>query len=362
MRPFFASFSSPYRFWNDPLDKIFTWLFVAGVVSTAYGYGKHFVIIVATLAMLLKLRAPNKKFPTAEKVSEGVDLSDKVVMITGTTSGIGVETARVMALRGAHVFMVSRNVNRLIKVKTCIETNVPGAKIDCIWCDLSDQDSVRKCAKEFLNMKLPLNSLICNAGIMALQKREETAQHLERQIGVNFIGHYLLLKLLTEKLIESSPARVVILSSSAHRFYTGDVLKHDKLETVPYEPWRAYGNSKMMNIMLARHFNWKYSGRGITAVCCNPGGIMTGLQKHVESWTLFKWMTIRTFFFKNIAQGAATTVYCATHPHVVNHGGKYFNNCKVSKLITKVIPSMADCVALCNAAEALILEKISRQC
>jgi len=355
MRPIFAASNSPYRFGQDPLDRIFTVLATAGVVSTVNGYGKHFVIILGTLSILLKLKAPNKKFPTAEKVSEGVDLSGKVVMVTGTTSGLGVETARVMALRGAHVFMVSRNVNRLIEVKTSIERNVPGAKIDCIWCDLSDQNSIRKCAKEFLDMKLPLNIFICNAGIMALQARRETAQHLERQVGVNFIGHYLLLKLLTEKLIESAPARVVILSSSAHRFYDGKVLKHKKLETVPYEAWRAYGNSKMMNIMLAQHYNEKYSSRGITTVCCNPGGIMTGLQEHVESWVLLKWMLVRTFFFKSIAQGAATTVYCATHPDILNHGGKYFNDCKVSKLIPKVVPTMADCAVLCNAAEALIL-------
>jgi len=355
MRPFFAAWNSPYRFWQDPLDRIFTCLFIAGAVSTAYGYGKHFAITIGSLAILLKIWGPNKNFPTAEKISEGIDLSGKVVMVTGTTSGIGVETARVMALRGAHVFMVSRNVNRLIEVKSSIEMNVPGAKIDCIWCDLSDQNSVRKCAKTFLDMKLPLNIFICNAGIMALQEREETAQQLERQVGVNFIGHYLLLKLLTEKLIESAPARVVILSSSAHRFYNGKVLKNKRLETVPYEAWRAYGNSKMMNIMLAQHYHEKYFGRGITSVSCNPGGIMTGLQDHVESWTMFKWMIVKTFFFKNIAQGAATTVYCATHPDILNHGGKYFNNCKVSKPTPKVIPSTADCATLCNTAEALIL-------
>jgi len=354
MPRFFPAWISPYRFWNDPLDKIVTGVFAAGVVSTVYGYGKHFVITVGALAILLKLNAPNKRFPTAEKVSEKADLTGKVVMITGTTSGIGVETARVLALRGAHVFMVSRNVNRLIKVKTSIQKKLPLANIDCIWCDLNDQVSVRKCAEEFLDLKLPLHIFIANAGIMALQEREETSQHLEKQMGVNFIGHYLLLKLLTEKLIESAPARVIILSSTANRFYNPDVLKYDKLETVPYEAWQAYGNSKMMDYMLARYYHEKYSGSGITSVSCNPGGIMTGLQGNIESWIRFKWFLVRSFFFKTIPQGAATTVYCATHPDIVNHGGEFFNNCKLGKLGGKVTPSSADCALLCKRADALI--------
>merc|ERR1719397_2506188 len=106
-------------------------------------------------------------------------------MITGPTSGIGTETARVMALRGARVFLVSRNVTKLIRTKTSLERKVPGAKFDCIQCDLNDQVSVRNCAEEFIKMKLPLHIFIGNAGLMAIQKREETKQGLERQVGVN---------------------------------------------------------------------------------------------------------------------------------------------------------------------------------
>jgi len=355
MPPFFPANNSPYRFWTDPLDRIFTGLFATGVVSMALGYGMYFVIFVATAATLFKLNAPNKKFKTAEKVSEGFDLSGKVVMITGPTSGIGTETARVMALRGAHVILVSRNVNKLVKTKMSLERKVPGAKFDCIQCDLNDQVSVRKCSQEFINMKLPLHIFIGNAGLMALQKRQETAQGLERQVGVNHVGHYLLLKLLTGTLLESAPARVVMLTSAAHRFFNPKVLEHEKLETVPYEAWQAYGNAKMMNSMVVRYYNQKFSSSGITAVCCHPGGIMTGLQGNVERWISLKWLLVKPFFFKSIEQGAATTVYCATHPDVLNHGGKYFDNCKVAKLGSRVIPDMAACTALCNATEALIL-------
>jgi len=355
MAPFFPASNSPYRFWNDPLDKFFTALFSAGVVSAVLGYGLHFFIIVVTIAVFFKLNAPNKKFKTAEEVSEGVDLTDKVVMVTGPTSGIGKETARIMALRGAHVILVSRNVNKLQKTKTSLERKVPGAKIDWIQCDLNNQVSVRKCAKEFLKMKLPLHIFIGNAGLMALQKRQETVQGLERQVGVNHVGHYLLLKLLTARLIESAPARVVMLTSAAHKFFSSKVLKHERLETVPYEAWRAYGNSKMMNSMVARYWNEKYFESGITAVCCSPGGIMTGLQVNVERWISFKWLLVRSFFFKSIEQGAATTVYCATHPDILNHGGKHFDNCKVARIKSRVIPSMAACTALCNTTEALIL-------
>lgn len=355
MPPFFPASNSPYRFWKDPLDRIIIALFTAGICSTALGYGIHFVIIVLTIAMFFKLNAPNRKFKTAEEVSEGVDLSGKVVMVTGPTSGIGTETARVLAFRGAHVILVSRNVNKLIKTKTQLEKKVPGAKFDLIQCDLNDQASIRKCAEEFIKMKLPLHIFIGNAGIMCLHERQETMQGLERQVGVNHVGHYLLLKLLTEKLIESAPARVVMLTSSAHKFFSPKVLKHERLETVPYESWRAYGNSKMMNSMVARYYNETFSGSGITAVCCSPGGIMTGLQINVESWIRFKWLLVRTFFFKSIEQGAATTIYCATHPDVLNHGGEHFDNCKVVKLNSRVIPDIAACTALRNTTETLIL-------
>lgn len=355
MPPLFPASNSPYRFWKDPLDKFLIALFTTGIVSTALGYWIHFLIIVATIAVVLKLNAPNKKFKTAEEVSDGVDLSDKVVMVTGPTSGIGTETARILALRGARVILVSRNVNKLIKTKMQLTKRVPGAEFYFIQCDLNDQVSIRKCAMDFLKMKLPLHIFIGNAGLMALQERQETMQGLERQVGVNHVGHYLLLKLLTEKLIESAPARVVMLSSAAHKFFSSQVLRHERLETVPYEAWRAYGNSKMMNSMVARYYNEKFSGSGITAVCCSPGGIMTGLQVNVESWIRFKWFLVRSFLFKSIEQGAATTVYCATHLDVLNHGGEYFENCKVAKLKSRVIPDIAACTALCNTTETLIV-------
>lgn len=355
MPPFFPASHSPYRFWRDPLDKVITVLFTAAVTATVLGWGLYFAIIILTLAFVFKLNAPNRKFKTAQKVSEGVDLSGKVVMITGPTSGIGTETARVMALRGAHVILVSRSVNKLVNTKNSLERKVPGAKFTCIKCDLNDQNSVRECAKEFLSMKIPLHIFIANAGLMAIQERKETEQGLERQVGVNHVGHYLLLLLLTDRLIESRPARVIMLSSSAHVFWHPRVLQHKMLETVPYEAWRAYGNSKMMNSMVARHYNRQYDNSGITAVCCNPGGIMTGLQTSVELWVRFKWMLVRPFFFKTIEQGAATTVFCATNAEVVDHGGEYFDNCKVKKLTSRVVPDLAACNALCKATEALVL-------
>jgi len=355
MHPFFPASNSPYGFWKDPLDKYLVAFFTIGIVSTALGYGMHFVIIVVTIAVVLKHNAPNKKFKTAEEVSDGVDLSDKVVMVTGPTSGIGKETARIMALRGARVILVSRNVNKLIKTKTQLEKKVPGAKFDFIQCDLNDQVSVRKCANDFLKMKLPLHIFIGNAGLMGLRNFQETMQGLERQVGVNHVGHYLLLKLLTERLIESAPARVVLLTSSAYKFFSPKVLKHERLETVPYEAWRAYGNSKMMNSMVVRYYNEKFSCSGITAVCCSPGAIMTGLQVNVESWIWFKWLLARPFLFKSIEQGAATTVYCATNLDVMNHGGEHFENCKVVKMKSRVLPDIAACTALCNTTETLIL-------
>eukprot|EP00746_Dinoflagellata_sp_MGD_P149997 gnl/MRDRNA2_/MRDRNA2_81956_c0_seq1.p1 gnl/MRDRNA2_/MRDRNA2_81956_c0~~gnl/MRDRNA2_/MRDRNA2_81956_c0_seq1.p1 ORF type:complete len:378 (-),score=74.34 gnl/MRDRNA2_/MRDRNA2_81956_c0_seq1:19-1152(-) len=337
---------------KDPLDKLMVVLLVlclAAIFASAKGYFLEAWGTLAVLFGILYVIAPRRKFPSAESVCEGIDLNGKVVMVTGPTSGIGVETARVCALRGAHVLMAARSMNKLEETKRYIEKDLAQkhgmkANLTCVECDLNDLESVQKCVESFKAMNLPLHMLINNAGIMALPEREATAQGLEKQVGVCHVAHFLLtrslLPYLQKSSTPSSPSRVVCLSSMAHIMADEDFLDQVRLETTPYDQWAAYGNAKVCNLLHAQELHRRYLKHGVAAFSLHPGGIHTGLQDHVDWWTMLKWRIVTPLFFKSIAQGAATSIHCATKPGLEEHGGKYFENCKPTNAVAKVEAKM----------------------
>lgn len=174
-----------------------------------------------------------------------------VALVTGATSGIGTETVRVLALRGAHVYLAGRSASKLASTKASLLADLPaGTKLSTIVCDLMDLTSVAATAAEFLKSEKSLDLLILNAGIMAVPTRTATVQGLEAQVGVCHVAHTLLTQQLLPALkAASTPPRVVVLSSSAH---TGHELPaclttSSRFETEPYDPWTAYGNAKAAN-------------------------------------------------------------------------------------------------------------------
>lgn len=341
---------------KDPLDTVMAVLVILVLIATfasLNGYALPAWGILLVLFAILYAVAPRRKFPTAEAASAGIDLSGKVVMVTGPTSGIGVETARVCALRGAHVLMAARSMKKLEETKKYIEEDLAQkhgmkAKLTLLECDLDDLESVRKCLVTFKALSLPLHILINNAGIMALPEREATAQGLEKQVGVCHVAHFLLtrglLPYLEKSSTSSSPSRVVCVSSMANIMMDADFLDHARLETTPYDQWAAYGNSKTCNLLHAQELHKRYFNcgdtPGVAAFSLHPGGIHTGLQGHVDWWTMLKWRVVTPLFFKSIAQGAATSIYCATKPGLEEHSGKYFDNCKPTDTVIKTEAKM----------------------
>jgi NAD(P)-dependent dehydrogenase (short-subunit alcohol dehydrogenase family) len=263
-------------------------------------------------------------------------LKKKVIIVTGANSGIGLETARVLALRGAHVFVLARSEQKGEEAASEIKKSVPNANLTVMKIDLSSSRSIRSFVEEFKKLNLPLHVLINNAGCMALPERSETEDGLEFQMGTNHIGHFYLTSLLTDKLIESQPSRVVCLASSAHRMADLSFLSSEKLESTKYGPWSAYGNSKFANMLHAKGFNEHYSTKGVIAYSVHPGGIWTNLQSHVTIGMRLL-MILITPFFKTIPQGAATTVYCAVTPGIEKHGGSFFEDCNASKPYTPAL-------------------------
>eukprot|EP01104_Vermistella_antarctica_P013499 TRINITY_DN4092_c0_g1_i1.p1 TRINITY_DN4092_c0_g1~~TRINITY_DN4092_c0_g1_i1.p1 ORF type:complete len:337 (-),score=73.64 TRINITY_DN4092_c0_g1_i1:92-1048(-) len=265
---------------------------------------------------------------TAEQVvtKRGTELKGKNVLITGASAGIGAETARVLAQKGATVYMGCRNAEKTQGVIDKIVKSTGNEDIHIIVMDLADLESVRNAAAEFKAKDIPLHILINNAGIMACPY-STTKDGFEMQIGTNHFGHFVLTNELRDSLRRGGPgARVVVLSSRAH--HSGGVDLNDiNWETRSYDRTGAYAQSKSANILFAVELNRQFAeeGAGVTVNAVHPGVIDTELSRH---WGMAQFFySIAKPFLKSIPQGAATTVYCAVAEELDGVGGKYFADC-----------------------------------
>ncbi|CAA7037439.1 unnamed protein product [Microthlaspi erraticum] len=277
---------------------------------------------------------------TAEEVTHGVDGTGLTAIVTGASSGIGVETARVLALRGVHVVMAVRNTGSGAKVKQDIVNQVPGAKLDVMELDLSSMDSVKKFASDFKSAGLPLNLLINNAGIMACPFML-SKDNIELQFATNHLGHFLLTKLLLDTMKNTSreskrEGRIVNLSSEAHKYSYPEGVRLDKNkinDKSSYSSFRAYGQSKLCNVLHANELSkqLKDDGVNITANSLHPGAIMTNLGRHFNSYLAGAVGAVLKHVLKTVPQGAATTCYVALHPQVSGVTGEYFLDSNIAK-------------------------------
>ncbi|XP_048140863.1 short-chain dehydrogenase TIC 32, chloroplastic-like isoform X1 [Rhodamnia argentea] len=224
---------------------------------------------------------------TAEEVTQEIDGTGLTAIVTGASSGIGMETTRVLALRGVHVVMAVRNVDAGKSVKEALLKELPSSKIDVMELDLSSLAAVRKFASDYQSSGLPLDLLINNAGIMAcpfMLSQDNT----ELQFATNHIGHFLLTNLLLDTMKQTSQesnteGRIINLSSEAHRFAYHEGIRFDKINNESeYNSMRAYGQSKLANILHANELArcLKEEGVQITANSLHPGGIGTNLFRH----------------------------------------------------------------------------------
>jgi NAD(P)-dependent dehydrogenase (short-subunit alcohol dehydrogenase family) len=262
---------------------------------------------------------------TAEEVSQGIDLKGKGAILTGAASGIGVETARTLALRGAEVTMAVRNVRAGKEVAEHLKKKTGNSKIDVDFLELSDLESV----VAFVNKwQKPLHILINNAGIMA-SPEQYTESGLEMQFATNHLGHFALACGLRRHLAEDKHARIVCVSSSGH-LLSPVVFDDINYAFRTYEPWGAYGQSKSAVNLSAVGITARWKKYGITANSLNPGAIKTNLQRHVGNI-----LRSPPELHKTVEQGAATSVFLATSPLVEGIGGKYFVDCNEAKPVDR---------------------------
>jgi len=260
---------------------------------------------------------------TAEEVSAGRDLAGKTYLLTGCNSGLGQETLRVLALRGAKVIAVARTVEKA----TAAAAGISG-EIVPLACELSEPASVRAAAAEVVAAGHDVDGIIANAGIMAPPKR--TVQHgLELQFLTNHIGHFLLVTGVLERL--TADARVVMLSSGAHSGTFPEGIRLDDLDAAKgYSSFRNYGQSKLANLLFARELSRRLPA-GQLAHAVHPGVIATNLGRHMPGAVRMLFKTLGgAVALKSVPQGAATQTYVATHPDVTSTGD-YWADCNVAE-------------------------------
>ncbi|KAH7009151.1 short-chain dehydrogenase/reductase-like protein [Macrophomina phaseolina] len=278
---------------------------------------------------------PGDARPTALQIikDEGVEgkLVGKVVVITGTSSGIGIETARALSPTGAKLLLTARNLD---KAKTALDGILEPGRIELVEMDNTSLESVRTAARTILEKSNnQVNILINNAGIMALPKLEKTKDGFEMQFGVNHLAHFLLFQLLKPALLASATpefsSRVVNLSSSAHHVASINESGNYSFEKTEYNDWVAYGQAKTANIYMTNEIERRYGSRGLHATSVHPGVIATALMQHMDPAMIENFKSDEKVYkmMKSPEQGAATTVWAAIGKEWEDKGGEYLAEC-----------------------------------
>jgi NAD(P)-dependent dehydrogenase (short-subunit alcohol dehydrogenase family) len=270
---------------------------------------------------------------SAEEVAREVDLSGKTIVLTGGSAGLGVETARVLASRGARIISVVRNEAKGQAAAAEIRESVPDAEIELAVLDLFDLDSVKRGADEIAKRCASIDRLINNAGVMACPLGR-TSEGLDTQLGTNHLGHFVLTARLIPQLLAGSPSRIVNLSSAGHRL-SPFRFEDPWFEKEPYDKWIAYGQAKTANVLFSIALDKRYKDRGLRAFAVHPGAIQTELSRHMDQDDLKDLMARRPsnepMKFKPVPQGAATTVWAAIAPELEGRGGLYCEDCHVAE-------------------------------
>jgi NAD(P)-dependent dehydrogenase (short-subunit alcohol dehydrogenase family) len=262
---------------------------------------------------------------TAEEVAKGIDLTGRRAVVTGASSGLGAETARVLASTGADVTLAVRDLTVGERVAEDITTATGNQDVHVARLDLSDPGSVTAFADSWRG---PLHILVNNAGVMACPE-QYTSQGWEWQFATNHLGHFALATGLHDALVADGSARVVAVSSTGH-MQSPIVWDDVNFDFRRYDPWLAYGQSKTANVLFAVEATRRWAEDNITANALMPGAIYTNLQRHLDGGGSG---TVPAHLIKTVEQGAATSVLLATSPLLEGIGGRYFEDCNEAETV-----------------------------
>jgi NAD(P)-dependent dehydrogenase (short-subunit alcohol dehydrogenase family) len=298
---------------------------------------------------------------SALEVAAGIDLSGKTAFVTGGYSGLGTEVVRALAAAGARVLVGARRPDKAAEDLA----DVTGA-VEILALDLSDPASIDACAAETARRTGQLHILINNAAIMACPLARD-ARGFESQFATNHLGHFQLTARLWPLLAAAQGARVVSVSSIGHRLH-GLSIEDPHFQHRDYDKWLAYGQAKSANALFALELDRLGAAHGVRAFAVHPGGIATPLQRHLtmDEQKAMGWYDEAgnlNAMFKTPAEGAATSVWCATSPLLEGMGGVYCEDCNIGAMAgdpppraSGVWPHIRDqalAAALWDASEAM---------
>jgi NAD(P)-dependent dehydrogenase (short-subunit alcohol dehydrogenase family) len=261
---------------------------------------------------------------TAEQVTEGIDLQGKLAVVTGCTAGIGFETMRVLAKRGATVVGSSRSLSRAQSAcRDVIGSTIP------VQLDLGDFDSVARCADDIHTLRSPVDILINNAGYRGGGNDRQLINGVEKHFVINHLGHFILTNRLMDRLYISKQGRIVnVASRAAYRGAPADGIRFDDLSmTRDYSDSLAYGQSKLANVLFSLELAELLRGTRITTNALHPGVINTDIDRNLNPVTRFGFGLLTAISGKSIGEGAATSCYVATSGKLGNISGRYFEDC-----------------------------------
>jgi len=255
-------------------------------------------------------------------VTAGSDLKDRTFLITGANTGIGRETTRALARRGARLYLACRSEASGREAIEEIAGETGNRALELLSLDLGDLDSVRRCAEAFLAAGEPLHVLINNAGVAG--SRGMTASGFERMFGTNHVGPFLLTGLLLERLRSSAPARIVNVASVAHYGANGIDWAAVRRPTRSFTGMREYSVSKLANVLHAQELARRLEGTRVTTYSLHPGVIASDIWRRVP-WPVRPLMKRR---MDSPEHGARTSLYCATAPELAGESGRYYDDCR----------------------------------
>ena len=267
---------------------------------------------------------------TALEVARGIDLAGKTALVTGGYSGLGTEVVRALAAAGARVLVGARRPDKAAEDLADV-----AGEVEVLALDLADPAAIDACAADVAERTDRLHILINNAAIMACPLTRD-ARGFESQFAVNHLGHFQFTARIWPLLKAAAGARVVSVSSIGHRL-NGLSLDDLHFEHRPYDKWLAYGQAKSANALFALRLDALGQAHGVRAFAVHPGGIATPLQRHLtmDEQKAMGWYdeagTLNAMF-KTPAEGAATSVWCATSPMLEGMGGVYCEDCNVGAM------------------------------
>ena len=255
-------------------------------------------------------------------------MQDKICLITGANAGIGQQTALELAQLGATVVIVARDPQRGETARAAIAAATGNTRVDLLQADFAVPDSIRAMTAAFAARYDRLDVLVNNAGVY-LTGREETAEGLERTFAVNHLGYFMTTLLLWDSLLAAPAARVINLSSDAHR--QAKINFDDLQNKRKYAGFRAYGQSKLANVLFTYELDRRRGDAPVTVNAVHPGFVASNFGRNNRGLVGLAMTRIVPLFAKSVAEGAATSVYLASSPEVAGVSGRYFSDCRAVK-------------------------------